>query len=137
MEIPKEKTIKQLPKEDQAEFEKPVKKELEKDKIEIKTKTEISETKNIYAEIPKSVTSNLKGSDTLAKLRAEAKSEMEVSGGTELKSKSHKELDKEILTMNVHELRRLARSNPNFPIKGRDISKANRKILLEYFREIL
>lgn len=38
--------------------------------------------------------------------------------------------------MNVHQLRRKARSIENFPIKGRDISKANRRTLLDYFREI-
>ncbi len=38
--------------------------------------------------------------------------------------------------MNVHQLRRKARSIENFPIKGRDISKANRRMLLDYFREI-
>jgi hypothetical protein len=36
----------------------------------------------------------------------------------------------EIETWNVHELRRYARSLESFPIKGRDISKANRSELL-------
>ena len=44
--------------------------------------------------------------------------------------------DIELEKMNVHELRHLARSFDNFPIKGRDISKANRKTLLEYFRTL-
>lgn len=42
----------------------------------------------------------------------------------------------ELEIMNVHQLRRKARSVENFPIKGRDISKANRRALLDYFREI-
>ncbi len=42
----------------------------------------------------------------------------------------------ELLKLNVHELRRLARSFDNFPIKGREISKANRDILMEYFDQI-
>ncbi|NLT52567.1 MAG: BMC domain-containing protein [Ignavibacteria bacterium] len=43
----------------------------------------------------------------------------------------------EMDNMNVHELRHLARITENFPIFGRDISKANRKELLDYFRTIL
>ena len=38
---------------------------------------------------------------------------------------------------NVHELRRLARSTNGFPIEGRDISKANRKELINYFKDML
>ena len=76
----------------------------------------------------------VKGLDTLAKLRAEAKSEMD-SGDTTNMAEA-KQLDKELLSMNVHELRKVARSTPNFPIKGRDISKANRGVLLDYFKEL-
>ena len=42
----------------------------------------------------------------------------------------------ELEELNVHELRRLARAQENFPIKGRDISKANRQELLEYFKSL-
>lgn len=38
----------------------------------------------------------------------------------------------ELEKMNVHELRKLARSIADFPIQGREISKANRKVLLDY-----
>lgn len=38
--------------------------------------------------------------------------------------------------LNVHELRKLARSFESFPIKGREISKANRQELIEYFDSI-
>jgi ethanolamine utilization protein EutM len=37
-------------------------------------------------------------------------------------------------TMNVHQLRHIARAIDNFPIKGRQISKANRQELLEHFK---
>lgn len=40
---------------------------------------------------------------------------------------------RDITTLNVHLLRRLARHTSNFPINGRDISKANRQELLYYF----
>ncbi len=42
----------------------------------------------------------------------------------------------ELEKLNVHQLRHLARSIENFPIKGRDISKANRQVLINYFNQI-
>lgn len=39
----------------------------------------------------------------------------------------------ELQKLNVHELRKLARSFESFPIKGRDISKANRQELIDHF----
>lgn len=45
-------------------------------------------------------------------------------------------VETELLKMNVHELRHLARRFENFPIKGRQISKANRTQLIEYFNSI-
>lgn len=44
--------------------------------------------------------------------------------------------DEEIKKLNVHQLRKLARSFDNFPIKGREISKANRQVLINYFKMI-
>lgn len=38
--------------------------------------------------------------------------------------------------MNVHKLRHYAREFPNFPIKGREISRANRDELVEWFKTI-
>lgn len=43
----------------------------------------------------------------------------------------------ELEELNVHRLRHVARAYQNFPIKGREISKANRQQLLDYFRELL
>ncbi len=37
----------------------------------------------------------------------------------------------------VRELRRLARDFPNFPIQGREISRANKEVLLQGFKQIL
>lgn len=39
--------------------------------------------------------------------------------------------------MNVHQLRKLARQTANFPIHGREISKATRSTLIEYFNQII
>ncbi|GJQ62854.1 MAG: hypothetical protein SCALA702_19070 [Melioribacteraceae bacterium] len=42
----------------------------------------------------------------------------------------------ELREMNVHDLRKLARVIESFPIKGRDISKANRDLLISYFEQL-
>jgi len=42
----------------------------------------------------------------------------------------------DLSSLNVHELRKLARSADNFPIKGREISRANKDVLLAYFAKI-
>ena len=43
----------------------------------------------------------------------------------------------ELEVMNVHQLRRYARDFENFPIKGREISRANRGELLDFFKSLL
>jgi microcompartment protein CcmL/EutN len=42
----------------------------------------------------------------------------------------------ELSSLNVHKLRHLARGFENFPIKGREISRANRDELIEHFDKI-
>ncbi|MFA7229124.1 MAG: BMC domain-containing protein [Melioribacteraceae bacterium] len=44
--------------------------------------------------------------------------------------------DEELSRLNVHELRHLARGYENFPIRGREISRANRDELREFFNKI-
>ena len=77
--------------------------------------------------------------------RAETKAEDEVASGTlarlrkEALGKEEKSATPDtddIDSMNVHQLRHLARSIPEFPIKGREISRANRNELLNYFRNL-
>ncbi len=83
--------------------------------------------------------------DTITRLRQEAlgpqKLQEENQKEKETKPKSEEHEEELNLTMieklNVHQLRHLARSRENFPIKGREISRANREILLDYFKEIL
>ena len=99
----------------------------------------------------------------LERLRAEAKAEIKIESSSEIKENKIEEVEtqpvhdaeepvvnivneeasgetseylNELSQMNVPDLRKLARSKENFPIKGRDISKANKKILLEYFNQI-
>lgn len=105
----------------------------------------------------------LEGMSHLERLRAEAKSEIEsekddeatidsldeparisdeiqdtlsqADGNNEIVVNKELELENELYEMNVPALRKLARSKEDFPIKGREISKANRKLLLEYFSQ--
>ena len=42
-------------------------------------------------------------------------------------------MQRDITTLNVHQLRRVARHTPDFPIGGRDISKSGRQELIYYF----
>lgn len=42
----------------------------------------------------------------------------------------------ELIKLNVHDLRKVARSMTDFPIKGREISKANRNLLIDYFNQL-
>ncbi len=55
---------------------------------------------------------------------------------SEVKRDDKENIESELDKMNVPDLRKLARSKENFPIKGREISKANRKVLLEYFKQL-
>ena len=44
---------------------------------------------------------------------------------------------KELEELNVHQLRKQARAIDEFPIHGREISKANRRELLDHFKKII
>ncbi|MBM4175421.1 MAG: BMC domain-containing protein [Ignavibacteria bacterium] len=44
--------------------------------------------------------------------------------------------DENLSKMTVEELRRLARKTPGFPILGREISRANKSLLLDYFKNL-
>ncbi len=67
--------------------------------------------------------------DTISRLREEAL-------GTEAKRDSDLQEEHDIDNMNVHQLRHYARSIPDFPIKGREISRANRDELVKHFRSL-
>ncbi len=114
------------------EKEKPVRPQEPERKPIIEIKSEPKEEK------PKTETAL----DTIARLRSEALGEenadqekstdesMEVS---EEKKPSLINLGN-LESLNVHQLRKLARNTEGFPIQGREISRANRNTLLEYFR---
>lgn len=76
---------------------------------------------------------------TIDRLRKEAlgkddtKQEKQKSKKTKSDVESTVPMD-ELEVLNVHQLRRLARSTEGFPIQGREISRANRGLLLDYFK---
>jgi ethanolamine utilization protein EutM len=79
-------------------------------------------------------------SSTIDRLKQEAlgetaspDSEKVTTGSIAKQSFSMKELE----VMNVHQLRRFARDIEEFPIKGREISRANRGELLDFFKALL
>ena len=84
----------------------------------------------------------LSSTSTIQRLRREALSTENISKEKEAKPKNREGKESsqinlsKIENLNVHELRRLARGTNGFPIQGREISKANRKELLNYFKEI-
>ena len=87
-------------------------------------------------------TKSLNSSSTIQRLRQEALFTGKVSGGVEknaddLQSKKTVEINmSKVGSLNVHELRRFARSTTGFPIQGREISRANKKELLDYFKDV-
>ncbi|MFZ5947687.1 MAG: BMC domain-containing protein [Stygiobacter sp.] len=72
-------------------------------------------------------------SSTIETLKNEAISELQEES-TNVKQDIPSE--DELSNLNVHELRHLARAFENFPIKGRQISRANREELIEYFNKL-
>ncbi len=87
-------------------------------------------------------------SDTIARLRREA---LGIKAKPKEKSKAERvksfppdkakpaqaiPAEEELDELNVHQLRRLARDFENFPIKGREISRANRQEILDYFKQL-
>ncbi|MCH7774815.1 MAG: BMC domain-containing protein [Bacteroidetes bacterium] len=75
-------------------------------------------------------------SDTIERLKREALDKKFDEEKTKKQTSSNEINMRELEKLNVHQLRRLARSTENFPIKGREISRANRGQLLDYFQTI-
>ena len=78
-------------------------------------------------------------SSTIDRLKKEALGKS-ITLETQVKTKSSQKLNftmGELEVMNVHQLRRFARDIESFPIKGREISRANRGELLDFFKALL
>jgi microcompartment protein CcmL/EutN len=109
--------------------------EKEKKKVSVKKQTTAKLQKEEKAsptekEIPEVTT------DTIERLKREALGKKDDIEKSEKQSVGSDINMRELEKMNVHQLRRLARSTENFPIKGREISRANRGQLLDYFQTI-
>jgi len=79
----------------------------------------------------------ISSSDTISRLRKEALGIKEEEDKPLPSAKTRRKIKmQELEILNVHQLRRLARSIEGFPIQGREISKANRKELLDYFKKL-
>jgi len=126
-----------------------------KTKTEVK-KTEVSKEKEIQksvkipkpepkkkeivefvVETPEMETVSETTNETLERLRKEALGTVKDKEPAKVTTKTERPGSiEDIDNLNVHELRHLARSIPEFPIKGREISRANKKELLKCFGEI-
>lgn len=102
------------------------------------TKKELKESEELLEEeeIPKEDVSS-RTTDTLNRLRQEALGKEEKRPESPDIKSTAADIDMpELEKLNVHQLRRLARSTENFPIKGREISRSNRRQLLDHFQSI-
>lgn len=87
-------------------------------------------------EEPKKVVTPKISSNHIERLKREALGKKFDEEKTKKQTSSDEINMRELEELNVHQLRRLARSTENFPIKGREISRANRGQLLDYFQTI-
>lgn len=116
---------------------KPIEAKSAEKKLERKTRTKSVKPEEPQEEevieIPKSSSFS-----TIDRLKQEALGESP-SGEKVSKTKGAKSdfSMEELEVMNVHQLRRFARDIEEFPIKGREISRANRGELLDYFKTLL
>jgi len=118
----------------------PVYKKEDKPVVETPSKkTEVKTIDVVKEEQPEETDLFEDSNDTIARLRREAlnikESKKEETKKTKPVPKPEHTLD-EIEDLNVHQLRRLARSTEGFPIKGREISRANRPELIVYFQSL-
>jgi ethanolamine utilization protein EutM len=95
-------------------------------------------TGELEADKVSSEKSPAQSTSTIEKLKREALGETDLpERKKENKFKSSEYSMKELELLNVHQLRRYARGIEKFPIKGREISRANRTELLDYFKALL
>ncbi len=133
--------------EETVKKEKPVKektivKEFEEEKVEEESLFDESEKEETEA-----VPIKRRGRPRLEKTEPQAPSRLDSLRKEALKEIGKVEVEKksasgeipsneQLSELNVHELRHLARSFDNFPIKGRQISRANRDELIVHFEKI-
>jgi microcompartment protein CcmL/EutN len=130
---------KEIP-EKKEEVVKPVVKSVPKKEVKKEKK---EESKSKEEEIKEETKPSVEASDTISRLRKEALGTEEKIEKKKkekpktLTSKKSKIKMEEVEILNVHQLRRFARGIEDFPIQGREISRANRKELLDYFKKFI
>ncbi len=80
----------------------------------------------------KSLSGKVENSDELKLEKPVEKTKVQKSTSSNKKIPLMEELE----VLNVHSLRKIARAIEDFPIKGREISKANRVKLLDFFKQL-
>ena len=132
----------QVVKKEKPVKEKTVVKEVAEEKIEEESlfdEPEKEETETVPLKRrgrPKLKKSETQAPSRLDSLRKEALNEIGKTVGEKQLSSGEIPTNEQLSELNVHELRHLARSFDNFPIKGRQISRANRDELIEHFDNI-
>ncbi len=122
--------------------EKPVVREVADEKAEEESlfdETEKEETETVPLKRrgrPRLEKSESQAPSRLDSLRKEALKEIGKVEGEKQLTAGEIPSNEQLSELNVHELRHLARSFDNFPIKGRQISRANRDELIEHFEKI-
>jgi len=126
--------------------EKTVVKEILEEKIEEEIEEESLFDKTVKEETstlplkrrgrPRLVKSESQTPSRLDSLRKEALQEIGKVEGEKRLTSGEIPSNEQLSELNVHELRHLARSFDDFPIKGREISRANRDELIEHFEKI-
>ena len=117
--------------------------EVKKEKKEETRKEEVKKEEVKKEEVKEESKPPVAVSDTISRLRKEALGTEEKPEKKEkVKQKaSHSKKTKikmeEVELLNVHQLRRFARGVEGFPIQGREISRANRKELLDHFKKFI
>lgn len=133
--------------EENVKKEKPVKekivvKEVEEEKVEEKSlfdESEKEETETVPIKRrgrPRLEKTESQVPSRLDSLRKEALKEIRKVEGEKQSASGVIPTNEQLSELNVHELRHLARSFDNFPIKGRQISRANRDELIVHFEKI-
>ena len=123
-----------------------------KEKVSVKDVVEKPHVDTLFAEVekkeklaPKKTVETTPVKSRIEELKSEALAEVETVSDEEPQVEEAEEIVsdgktvptvEELLELNVHKLRHLARSFENFPIKGRQISRANRDELIEHFNSI-
>ena len=135
-----------------SEKEIPVQPKPPKEKVSVKV-VEKPSADTLFAEVekkekavPKKVAEETQVKSRIEELKSEALAEeSQTVSDEELQVEESEEIVSDgktvpavehLLELNVHKLRHLARSFENFPIKGRQISRANRDELIEHFNSI-